>query len=221
MIEEKENKPEAKVKDVAPTQETKSAALPALLGQKIGMTQIFEGSGVVPVTVIKAGPCFITQIKTVKNDGYNAVQVGFGSRKKITKPLEDKKFRYLREFRMDKLEGIELGAKVGADIFTVGEKVKVSGRSIGKGFAGTVKKHHFNRGPMAHGSKSHRIRGSSSSGTSPGRVRKGTRMAAHMGAITVSVKNLVVVRVEPESDLILVRGAVPGKENGFLTIRKI
>ncbi len=168
-----------------------------------------------PVTVIEAGPCVVTQVKTKDNDGYTAVQVGFGSAKKISKPrqghLKELKAKYLREFRIEKPEEYKVGQEIKVEIFKAGELVSVSGISIGKGFAGNVKRHHHSRGPMSHGSKSHRIPGSIGAGTTPGRVFKGLRMPGRMGNELATVKNLKVVKVDAQQNILLLRGAVPGK----------
>ncbi|MEE8638355.1 MAG: 50S ribosomal protein L3 [Candidatus Margulisiibacteriota bacterium] len=197
-----------------------------LLGEKIGMTQVFGESGnVVPVTVIEAGPCVVTQLKTEEKDGYCAIQVGFGKRKKMNKPsqghLKELNAKYLQEFRVDKPEEYKIGQEIKVEIFKPGELVWVSGISIGKGFAGTVKRHHFARGPMTHGSKSHRIPGSIGGGTTPGRVYKGRKMPGRMGAGRVTVKNLKVARVDTEKNLLLLEGGVPGKRGNLLEIRKV
>lgn len=196
-----------------------------LLGEKIGMTQIFDESGnVVPVTVIEAGPCVVTQLKTGQKDGYCAIQVGFGKRKKMNKPsqghLKKLNAKYLQEFRVDKPEEYKIGQEIKVEIFKPGELVWVSGISIGKGFAGTIKRYHHHRGPMSHGSKSHRIPGSIGGGTTPGRVYKGRKMPGRMGAERVTVKNLKVVRVDAEKNLLLLGGGVPGKRGNLLEIRK-
>jgi large subunit ribosomal protein L3 len=195
------------------------------LGKKIGMTQIFDDAGnMVPVTVIEASPCVVTQRKTVEKDGYNAVQLGYGKAKKINKPLKghlkETNVRSLREFKVENPEGYELGQEIKIDLFNPGDIVSISGVSIGKGFAGTVKRHHHGRGPMTHGSKSHRIPGSIGAGTTPGRVFKGRKMPGRMGGQKVTVKNLKVVNVDPEKNVILIKGAVPGKKGNLLVINK-
>ncbi len=196
-----------------------------LLGTKKGMTQIFDEAGnVVPVTVIEAGPCVVTQVKTREKDGYNAVQVGYGTAKKLNKPLQghlkDLKARCLHEFKVEKPEEFKVGQEIKVEIFKPGEYVSVSGISIGKGFAGTVKRYHHARGPMTHGSKSHRIPGSIGAGTTPGRVYKGRGMPGHMGNQMVSVKNLKVVQVSAEKNIILLKGAIPGKQGNIIEIKK-
>jgi large subunit ribosomal protein L3 len=200
-----------------------------LLGKKLGMTQIFDKDGkVVPVTVIEAGPCFVIQKKSVDPDGYTALQIGFGKGRGVNKPLAGhvqksgvkEAPRYLREIRLPKVDEYQVGQEINLSIFKEGESVDVSGTSIGKGFAGTVKRHHFNRGPMTHGSKSHRIPGSSGAGSRPGRVLPGTRRAGRMGNERVTVKNLKVAKIDAEKNLLLLRGAVPGADTGLLLVSK-
>jgi large subunit ribosomal protein L3 len=221
--------------------------LKGIIGKKVGMTQVFSKRGeVVPVTVIEAGPCMITQIRTEDRDGYRAVQLGFEETrpKRLTKaerghlgievgktrqartgsnvrPKKLAPFRYLREIRTKEIEGLEVGQKVDVSIFTPGERVDVIGTSKGKGFAGPVKRYGFRGGPVTHGqSDRRRAPGSIGSGTTPGRVLKGLRMAGHMGADRVTVHNLQVVQVDPERNLLLVRGAVPGANGGLLIVQK-
>jgi large subunit ribosomal protein L3 len=196
-----------------------------LLGKKIGMTQVFDAAGnVVPVTVIEAGPCVVTQLKTIEKDGYSAMQVAFGKARKLNKPmkgqLKELNAQYLREFRVEKPADYKVGQEIKAEIFKPGDTVSVSGVSIGKGFAGTVKKYHFARGPMTHGSKSHRIPGSIGGGTTPGRVYKGRKMPGRMGAEMVTVKGLKVVNVDAAKNLVMLGGAVPGKRGNLVAIRK-
>jgi len=196
-----------------------------LLGKKIGMTQVFDEAGnMVPVTVIEAGPCVVTQVKTVENDGYSAVQVGFDKAKKIGKPLtghlKELNARYLRELRVDKPEEYKIGQEIKAGIFKPGEMISVSGLSIGKGFAGTVKRFHHHRGPMTHGSKSHRLPGSIGAGTTPGRVFKGRGMPGRMGGGRATVKGLRVVNVDADRNIIMIAGTVPGKKGNLVEIRK-
>lgn len=183
-----------------------------------------ETGNVVPVTVIEAGPCVVTQVKTVESDGYPAIQIGFGKAKKLSKPsqghLKELNARYLREFRIEKPEEFKVGQEIKAEIFKPGDVVAVSGISIGKGFAGTVKRYHYARGPMSHGSKSHRIPGSIGGGTTPGRVYKGKGMPGRMGGARVTVKSRKVVSVDAEKNIILLSGAVPGKKGNLLEIRK-
>ncbi len=199
-----------------------------MMGRKLGMTQVFgEDGNAVPVTVIEAGPCYVTQLKTTETDGYEAVQLGFGEAKKLNAPERGHlkslpPLKYLREFKADDLADLEVGQKIDVGLFEVGEKVDVIGTSKGKGFAGVVKRHHFRGGPKTHGQSDRwRAPGSSGSTTTPGRVLKGTRRAGRMGDERVTVRNLEVVQVDPERNLLLVRGAVPGGKNGLLMIRKI
>ena len=202
----------------------------ALIGKKLGMSQLFSPDGeVTPVTVIQAGPCTVTQIKSVDRDGYNAVQLGFGEKK----PQRTKKpslghfkksgkgpFAVLREVRVDDVGEFELGQEVSADIFQVGELVHVAGRSKGKGFAGTIKRWNFSRGPMSHGGMNKRPPGSIGCSASPSRVIKGRKMPGQMGNRRETVKGLMVVDVRPEENIILIRGAVPGGRNGVVFIKK-
>lgn len=200
-----------------------------LLGTKLGMTQIFDqqtGSAI-PVTVILAGPCTITQIKTAKTDGYSAIQVGYEQvkEKALTKPeighlkkSGSAPLRHLKEYRLDDLSSFELGQAIKADIFSDGQIVDVTGTSMGRGFAGYQKRHNFKRGPMSHGSKNHRLPGSTGAGTTPGRVYPGKRMAGRYGASQVTTRKLQVVQVNVEQNLILIRGAVPGKPGSLVNI---
>jgi large subunit ribosomal protein L3 len=198
-----------------------------ILGRKLGMTQFFESDGkAVPVTVIEALPNVVVQVKTKDTDGYEAVQLGFGTRKKVNSPMKGHlkghgQFRYLREVKADNIADWEAGAKVGCEIFAVGDYVDVSGPSKGHGFAGVMKRHGFHGGPKTHGqSDRDRAPGSIGSGTSPGKVWKGMRMAGHMGTQQVTVKNLKVVRSDAERGILLVRGAVPGNEGALLRVRR-
>ena len=200
----------------------------AILGTKIGMTQIFgEGGKVIPVTAIVAGPCTVVQKKTVETDGYDAVQVGFGEikEKKVNKPLKGHfakanvaNKKYLREFRLDDVASMNVGDEIKVDVFAAGDKIDVSGISKGKGFAGPMK-HGLHRGPMTHGSKSKRVSGSMGMCSYPGRVFKGKVLPGHMGVDKVTIQNLEVVQVDAEKNLILVKGAVPGVKGGLVTIR--
>ena len=199
----------------------------ALFGRKIGMTQVFSTGGEARgVTVVEAGPCVVVQIKTKERDGYDAIQLGFGTRKRVNSPLRGhfKKlgdFRYLREVRVDDPNEYEIGQTLGADVFEEGDIVNVVGKSKGRGFAGGVKRHHFAGGPKTHGqSDRHRAPGSIGSGTTPGRVRKGLRMAGHMGDERVTVKNLRVFQADSERGVLLIEGSVPGGVNGILRVRK-
>ncbi len=200
----------------------------AILAKKVGMTQIFLEDGTfVPVTVLQAGPCSVAQIKTVENDGYSAVQLGFvdGKAKHTTQPLQGhfKKAgvefkRHLREFKFDDASVFELGQEIKADMFEAGDIVDVSGTSKGKGYQGAIKRHGQSRGPMSHGSKSHRIAGSMGASSAPSRVYKGNKLPGHMGAEKITVQNLEIVRVDVNDNLILVKGAVPGSKKAIVTI---
>lgn len=197
----------------------------AIIGKKIGMTQIFDEKGnVVPVTVVEAGPCVVTAVRTAEKHGYSAIQLGFIKAKKLNKPasgnLKDNKLKKLKEFRNESQEGIEVGKEIKVDIFKPGDILKVSGVTIGKGFQGTIKRWHHHRGPMAHGSKSHRIPGSIGAGTTPGRVYKGRRMSGHMGAVMATLKNVKVVRVDAEKNLLFVKGSVPGSKGNIVELKK-
>jgi len=198
------------------------------MGRKLGMTQVFgEDGNAVPVTVIEAGPCYVTQVKMTETDGYEAVQLGFGEAKRLNAPERGHlkgvpPLRHLREFKAEDLAELEVGQKIDVGLFEPGERVDVIGTSKGKGFAGVVKRHHFKGGPKTHGQSDRwRAPGSSGSTTTPGRVLKGTRRAGRMGGERVTVRNLEVVRVEPERNLLLLRGAVPGARTGLLLIRKV
>ena len=198
-----------------------------IIGKKLGMTQIFRDNGKVEaVTAIEAGPCAVVQVKTAAREGYNALQIGFGQAKRLSSPqrghLKDLgQFRYLREFRADDIEGVQVGDRIDVSLFQVGDLVDVTGVSKGKGFAGVVKRHGFAGGPKTHGqSDRHRHPGSIGAGTSPGRVFKGTKMAGHMGSERVTVRKLEVFQTDPDRNLLLVKGAVPGASNGLLLIRK-
>ncbi len=198
-----------------------------MIGRKIGMTSLFEGDGtVVPVSVVEIEPNTVTRLRTPDRDGYTAVQLGTGRARRLTKPVAGQlkglpPVATLREFRVDSVEGLQVGQSLGvADVFAAGELVDVTGVSKGRGFAGTVKRHHFKRGPKTHGSDNYRKPGSIGPGTTPGRVYKGLRMAGHMGAERVTVKKLRVVRTDPDRNLLLVKGAVPGPRGGLLLIRK-
>ena len=201
----------------------------AIIGKKVGMTQIFDEQGkVIPVTVIEAGPCVVAQVKTNETDGYNAIQLGFGDVKesKVNKPeaghftkskLALKK--HLREFRVDSVDGVKVGDEVKADVFEAGEKVDVQGISKGKGFQGVIKRHGQSRGPMGHGSMYHRRPGSMGSTSTPGRVFKGKNLPGHMGANTITIQNLEVVAVDLDKNVILVKGSVPGVNGAILKIK--
>ncbi len=201
----------------------------AIIGKKLGMTQVFTPEGrLVPVTVIEAGPCTVVQKKTVETDGYEAVQLGFGDKKekKVTKPEKghfDKAGvtakRVLREFRLTGAADLNPGDTVSVEVFAEGDKIDVTGISKGKGYAGTVKRFGTHRGPMAHGSKYHRGPGSMGACSTPSKVMKGKKLPGHMGVDRVTVQNLIVVKVDSERNLLLVKGAVPGARGGIVTVK--
>lgn len=201
----------------------------AILTTKVGMTQIFNDDGVLtPVTVLQAGPCVVTQVKTEENDGYSAVQVGFGDiREKLVSKPKKGHFakagaapkRFVREFKLDDAASYTLGQEIKADVFAAGDKIDATAKSKGKGFQGAIKRHGQSRGPMTHGSKFHRHAGSNGSATTPGRVFKGKHMPGHMGAVRVTVQNLEVVRVDAEQNLILIKGAVPGPKKSLVMLK--
>ena len=202
----------------------------AILTTKVGMTQVFSEDGVLtPVTVLQAGPCVVTQVKTVENDGYSAVQVGFGDiREKLVNKPKKGHFakagvtakRFLKEFRLEDAESYTLGQEIKADVFAAGDKVDATAKSKGKGFQGAIKRHGQSRGPMAHGSKYHRHAGSNGACSDPSKVFKGKHMPGHMGNVQVTVQNLEIVRVDTENNLLLVKGAVPGPKKSLVTIRE-
>ena len=202
----------------------------AILTTKVGMTQVFSEDGVLtPVTVLQAGPCVVTQVKTVENDGYSAVQVGFGDiREKLVNKPKKGHFakagvtakRFLKEFRLEDAESYTLGQEIKADVFAAGDKVDATAKSKGKGFQGAIKRHGQSRGPMAHGSKYHRHAGSNGSATTPGRVFTGKHMPGHMGAVRVTVQNLEVVSVDAEKNLILGKGSVPGPKKSLVMLKE-
>ena len=202
----------------------------AILATKVGMTQIFNEDGVLtPVTVLQAGPCVVTQVKTVENDGYSAVQVGFGEKREklVNKPMKgqfDKAGvsykRFVREFRFENAEEYQLGQEITADIFVAGDKIDATATSKGKGFQGAIKRHGQSRGPMTHGSKYHRHAGSNGAASDPSRVFKGKKMPGQMGNKKVTIQNLEVVRVDAENNLLLVKGCVPGPKKSLITIKE-
>jgi len=198
-----------------------------IIGKKLGMSQIFSDDGkLAAVTAIEAGPCTIAQVKTFARDGYNAVQLGFGEVKRAKSSTRGQikgtgKFKYLREFRQTDTKSVKVGQKIDVSLFQAGDLVNVTGLSKGKGFAGVVKRHHFAGGPKTHGqSDRHRAPGSIGATTSPGRVFKGLHMAGHMGSQRVTARNLEVFQADPDRNLLLIRGAVPGSRNGLLLIKK-
>ncbi len=218
----------------------------AILATKVGMTQIFDENGVLtPVTVLQAGPCVVTQIKTVENDGYDAIQVGFGEKKErvTTKDVSGKKVirnphgagkaevghakkagttpkAFYREFRLENTAEYELGAEIKADVFAAGDKIDVTAKSKGKGYAGGLKRHGLKSGPSGHGSKYHRHAGSNGSATTPGRVFKGQKMAGQYGATKTTVRNLKIAKVDAENNLLLVQGSVPGPTGCYVVVRE-
>lgn len=202
----------------------------AILATKVGMTQIFGEDGVLtPVTVLLAGPCAVTQVKTVETDGYNAVQVGFGDIRDVlvNKPRAGhfKKAgvankRFLREFKFENAADYAVGQEIKVDIFSAGDKVDATGTTKGKGFQGAIKRHGLSRGPMGHGSKYHRHAGSNGPATTPGRVFKGKHMPGHMGHVRVTVQNLEVVRIDVDNNIILVKGAVPGPKKALVMLKE-
>lgn len=202
----------------------------AILATKVGMTQIFNENGsLIPVTVLQATPNVVTQVKSVENDGYAAVQVGFGEIREtlVNKPRKGHfakagvaNKRFLKEFKFENAAEYAVGQEIKADIFAEGDKIDATGISKGKGFQGAIKRHGLSRGPMKHGSKYHRHAGSNGPATTPGRVFKGKHMPGHMGAVKVTVQNLEVVKIDVENNLILVKGAVPGSKKALVTLKE-
>ncbi len=201
-----------------------------LIGKKIGMTSAFSPDGrLVPVTVVQVGPCVVTQVKTNETDGYTALQLGFDEKpvERLNKPVAghvkkacDKGFQVLKEFRTQTVDDIQPGAVINLDIFSIGEKVTVSGTTKGRGFQGTIKRHGFSRGPETHGNRNHRKPGSIGNSAWPAKVIKGKRMPGHMGVDRETVKNLTIVDIKPNDNLLLLKGAVPGPKTGILEIHK-
>lgn len=199
-----------------------------LLGNKIGMTQIFDESGnIIPVTILKVGPCVVTQVKTEARDGYNSIQVGYSnvSSKSLTQPelghLQKSNIqpvKYLKEFRLDNDQKFEVGQVLKVDLLSPGQLVNIKGKSIGKGFAGFQKRHNFTRGPMTHGSKNHRAPGSIGMGTTPGRVLPGKKMAGQLGNKITTIKKLKVIQLNLEENILVIKGSVPGKPGNLLSI---
>jgi len=199
-----------------------------LLGNKIGMTQIFNESGnIIPVTILKVGPCVITQVKTMLSDGYNAIQIGYGNvaSKSLTQPelghLQKSNLqplKYLKEFRVTNPEDFEVGQILNVESFTAGQLINVTGKSNGKGFSGLQKRHNFTRGPMTHGSKNHRAPGSIGMGTTPGRVLPGKKMAGQLGNKVTNIKKLKIIQVNNDENILVVKGSVPGKPGNLLSI---
>jgi large subunit ribosomal protein L3 len=199
-----------------------------LLGNKVGMTQIFDESGnIIPITILKVGPCIVTQIKTKLKDGYNAVQIGYGnlSSKALTQPelghlqkSNIQPLRYLKEFQVDEENDFKIGQVLNVDSFTPGQLINIRGKSIGKGFSGLPKRHNFNRGPMTHGSKNHRAPGSIGMGTTPGRVLPGKKMPGQLGNKMVTIQKLKVIQTNSEENILVIKGSVPGKPGNLLSI---
>ena len=200
-----------------------------LLGNKIGMTQIFDESGnIIPVTILKVGPCIVTQVKTVLKDGYNSIQIGYGkiSSKSLTQPelghlqkSNIQPLKYLKEFRVnDNSDEFEIGQILNVDSFSVGQLINIRGKSIGKGFSGLQKRYNFARGPMTHGSKNHRAPGSIGMGTTPGRVLPGKKMSGQLGNKVTTIKKLKVIQTNSDENILVVKGSVPGKPGNLLSI---
>jgi len=201
-----------------------------LLGNKIGMTQIFDTKGnVIPVTIVKSGPCYITQIKSQEKCGYNAIQIGYSeipaNLKSLTKPrlghfnsVNLPPFRYLKEYKMLETSNYEVGQKFGVEIFEIGEHVNVTGLTIGKGNAGNIKRNNFSRGPMGHGSKHHRLQGSIGSGTTPGRVFPGKKMPGRLGMEKRTVRGLEIIDIDTKENLLVIKGCIPGKSGNLVSI---
>jgi large subunit ribosomal protein L3 len=199
-----------------------------LLGNKIGMTQIFDESGnIIPVTILKVVPCMVTQIKTELKDGYNAIQVGYGntSNKSLTQPelghlqkSNIQPLKYLKEFRVANVDEFEVGQVLNVDLLSVDQLVNIKGKTVGKGFAGLQKRHNFTRGPMTHGSKNHRAPGSIGMGTTPGRVLPGKKMAGQLGNKLTTIKKLKVIQLNSEENILIIKGSVPGKPGNLLSI---
>jgi large subunit ribosomal protein L3 len=202
-----------------------------LLGNKIGMTQIFDESGnIIPVTILKIGPCVVTQIKTILTDGYNAIQVGYGSvsKKYLNQPelghlqkANIQSLKYLKEFHVSNPEEFTIGQLLNVESFTAGQLINVTGKSIGRGFAGYQKRHNFGRGPMTHGSKNHREPGSIGMSTTPGRVFPGKRMAGRLGNQVTCIKKLKIIQVNTNENILVVKGSVPGKPGNLLSISSL
>ena len=202
----------------------------AILATKVGMTQVFNEHGTLtPVTVLQAGPCVVTQVKTAEKDGYSAVQVGFvekrdnlvnNAQKGLFSKAGTTSTRFIREFRLDDAESAEVGSEIKVDVFAEGDKIDATAISKGKGYQGAIKRHNQHRGPMTHGSKYHRHAGSNGACSDPSKVFKGKKMAGHMGSRRITVQNLEVVRVVPDEDLILIKGSVPGPRKCLVTLKE-
>lgn len=199
-----------------------------LLGNKIGMTQIFDESGnIIPVTILKVGPCIVTQIKTKAKDGYDAIQVGYSysSNKSLTQPQlghlqksNIQPLKYLKEFRIDSTNNFEIGQVINVDLFSAGQLVNIKGKTIGKGFSGLQKRHNFTRGPMTHGSKNHRAPGSIGMGTTPGRVLPGKKMSGQLGNSVKTIKKVKVIQLDSKENILVLKGSVPGKPGNLVSI---
>jgi large subunit ribosomal protein L3 len=199
-----------------------------LLGNKIGMTQIFDEAGnIIPVTILKVGPCIVTEVKTTEKNGYNSIQVGYGnvSSRSLTQPelghlqkSNIQPLKYLKEFRINKESEFEIGQVLNVDSFEPGQLVNIQGKTIGKGFSGLQKRHNFTRGPMTHGSKNHRAPGSIGMGTTPGRVLPGKKMSGQLGNKIITIKNLKVIQINSEENILVIKGSVPGKPGNLLSI---
>jgi large subunit ribosomal protein L3 len=199
-----------------------------LLGNKIGMTQIFDETGnIIPVTILKVGPCIVTEVKTTEKNGYNSIQVGYRdvSSKSLTQSelghlqkSNIQPLKYLKEFRMNKESEFEIGQVLNVDAFEPGQLINIQGKTIGKGFSGLQKRHNFTRGPMTHGSKNHRAPGSIGMGTTPGRVLPGKKMAGQLGNKIITIKNLKVIQINSEENILVIKGSVPGKPGNLLSI---
>jgi large subunit ribosomal protein L3 len=199
-----------------------------LLGNKIGMTQIFDESGnIIPVTILKVGPCVITQIKTKSKDGYNSIQIGYGnvSSKTLTQPelghlqkSNIQPLKYLKEFKVNETDEFKIGQVLNVDSFSTGQLINIRGKSIGKGFSGLQKRYNFARGPMTHGSKNHRAPGSIGMGTTPGRVLPGKKMAGQLGNKITTIKKLKIIQINTEENILVIKGSVPGKPGNLLSI---
>ena len=199
-----------------------------LLGNKIGMTQIFDESGnIIPVTILKVGPCVVTQVKTTEKDGYDSIQIGYGSvsSKSLTQPelghlqkSNIQPLKYLKEFRINEDNEFQIGQVLNVDSFEPGQLVNIQGKTIGKGFSGLQKRHNFTRGPMTHGSKNHRAPGSIGMGTTPGRVLPGKKMSGQLGNKIITIKKLKVIQINSEENILVVKGSVPGKPGNLLSI---
>ena len=199
-----------------------------LLGNKIGMTQIFDESGnIIPVTILKVGPCVITQIKTKSKDGYNSIQIGYGnvSSKTLTQPelghlqkSNIQPLKYLKEFKVKETDEFQIGQVLNVDAFSPGQLINIRGKSIGKGFSGLQKRYNFARGPMTHGSKNHRAPGSIGMGTTPGRVLPGKKMAGQLGNKITTIKKLKIIQINTEENILVIKGSVPGKPGNLLSI---